>query len=209
MRRRKLSCAAALLLAVLAAWFIREIRTGDIPAAIGHWLYVREPLEKSDAVYVYAGGILERPAYGARLYREGYAPLVIVGGVLMDANLFAIGAFVNDGTLNRAAVVKRGVPEKNVDQIWDGTSTYDETLALKRYMLERGLDSAILVTSPFHTRRVRLCADRVFKGTGIKTTVAAARYPVINLERWWEDERDLLTIIIEYFKLLFYLTKYR
>ncbi|MFC1474697.1 YdcF family protein [bacterium] len=173
------------------------------------WLHVQDPLEKADAIYVYGGGVIERPVYAAKLYREGYAPTVVVGGILMDSNLIAIGHYLNDGDINRKVVVKRGVPGKRIVQIWEGTSTYEETESLKKYILQNKLKSVILVTSPFHTRRVRMCARRVFKDTGVKLIVTSVPDPEVNLENWWVDERDLVNIAVEFIKITYYFIKFR
>ena len=61
---------ALLVLAVLAAvWFLYYG---------GRYLQHEDPLQKADAIFVLAGTRAERPLEAIDLYKEGYAPIVVL-----------------------------------------------------------------------------------------------------------------------------------
>lgn len=184
-------------------------RTGDIPRAMGNFLMKTDPISNADLIYVFAGGTIERPGYAAELYKKGFAPRVVVAGVLIDFNLVAMGRYFNDGSINRRVAVMHGVPGPAIVQIWDGTSTYEEVVALKKFMTEHKLKKAILVTSAFHSRRARMCVRRVFKDSDMKLMITAPPDPYHSLDNWWKTENDMIAVFTEYVKLVYYFVKYR
>ena len=197
--------AAALLL--LAA----GVSSGAIPRGIGTWLDTGLPPVKADLIYVFAGGPTERPAYAAELYEKEYAPRLVVAGILVPVSLQAAGLQLNEGTLGRMELEDYGVPRGDIIQLDAGTSTLEELEALRDYMDEEGLDSALLVTSPFHTRRVRMCVHMVFSGSRSNITVTGVpeERARVSLKNWWASEYDTVTVAMEYIKLTYYLFKHR
>src|SRR5689334_25139598 len=65
--------AAGLLLVILAYAFRAPLFTGFANL----WI-VDDPPAKADAVVVLGGGLEYRPAAAAKLYREGYAPKILI-----------------------------------------------------------------------------------------------------------------------------------
>ncbi len=208
MRKKKiiLFITFIVIMLALAAGFV----SGYIPNKMGRWLKIESPLKKADLIYVYGGSTIIRSAYAAELYNKGYAPLVVTGGILVNHDLLALGLYYNDEMLNQRVLVKRGVPYKNTAQIHVGTSTFEETVGLKEFMKKNDLHSAILVSSPFHMRRIRYTANKVFKDYNAELIYAPVPEDMaqISLEGWWNKEDDFITIILEYVKMLYYVFKY-
>lgn len=204
-KHKRRSCLPFLIFVLL----VYLTYNGTIPRAAGRFLVVNEPIKNADLIYVFAGGTVERPGYAAELFKKGYAPTVIVAGVLIDFNFVAMDLYFNDGILNRKMLVRHGVPGKNIVQIWDGTSTYEEVVALKKYMVEHKSKKAILVTSAFHTRRVRMCVNRVFKDVDAELMVVAVPDPYHNVDNWWKEENSMIAVFTEYVKMAYYFVKYR
>jgi len=46
-------------------------------------------------------------------------------------------------------------------------TTYQESQLVRQLALNRGWDSLLAVSKPFHTRRARLCFRQAFAGTGV------------------------------------------
>ncbi len=205
---RRFGYTVAALLLVFALVYAGAGGPAGLLEFAGRWLVVETPLEKSDLIYVYAGGVPERPFHAAELYREKYAPKTAVGGVLVDSTLLALDKWYNEGTVNRRLLVRYGVAENDIFQIWDGTSTMEETIALRRLAEAQGLRSVILVSSPFHMRRVRFCAQRAFKGSGITLRYAPVKDSLIRPDSWWMHENGLISVTVEYIKLAYYHLKY-
>lgn len=206
MGKRRIKRIAVIFFAVLFIGLAVGLFSGWLPNKMGRWLKVESELKKADLIYVYGGSTLVRPAYAAELYRNNYAPLVVTGGILLNHELMALGLYYNDGYLNRRAVMRRGVPYDNTVKLPTGTSTYEETVGLKEFMKKNGHDSAILVSSPFHMRRIRYTAKTVFKDYDAELILAPVPEDMdtISLKYWWKEEEDFITITVEYIKLLYY-----
>jgi len=205
-KRRRIS---TLVVIAVILFLAAGIWTRAIPRWMGQWLVKDGPVQKADLIYVYAGRPAERPAYGAELFSRGLAPTVVVAGSIVPPNLEVLGLDFNEGTISRIEAEKNGVPPDRIVQLQEGTSTYEETAALEKYMEKNGLDSAILVTSPFHTRRVRMCAEMIFTSPDVRIDIAPVPDSDISLDQWWKEENDTVTVIVEYIKLAYYLFAYK
>jgi uncharacterized SAM-binding protein YcdF (DUF218 family) len=89
------------------------------------------------------------------LYREGYAPLIVVtGGV-------GRGDTTSEAIVGRRYLVAREVPEEDVVAQPVGRSTRTSMTAVGDWLRERGLRRVLLVSDPFHMFRLRLEAGRI------------------------------------------------
>ncbi|MCL4440798.1 MAG: YdcF family protein [Firmicutes bacterium] len=166
-------------------------------------LVVKDPLRKADAVVILSGGweskghlgksTLERYRYGIKLFQKGYGKyLVFSGGNLWgtpsEADEMAEMA-MSDGFSNESIVIEG-----------NSESTWENALFVKRALLERDLNSVVLVTSPYHSLR----AKTLFKDKGIKVISA----PVPNSEFYnasgLENLRIARLVLLEYIKLGLY-----
>jgi uncharacterized SAM-binding protein YcdF (DUF218 family) len=88
------------------------------------------------------------------LYREGYAPLIVVtGGV-------GRGDTLSEAIVGRRYLVAREVPDESVIARPVGRSTRTSMTAVGEWMHGRGLRRVLLVSDPFHMFRLRLEARR-------------------------------------------------
>ena len=80
------------------------------------------------------------------------------------------------------------------------------------YCLENKLKSAIIVTSPYHTRRTQFVFNDIFQGSGVEPIVLSTGYHgkfKTPDETWWLDRKTLETIWLEFGKILYWeLTPY-
>jgi uncharacterized SAM-binding protein YcdF (DUF218 family) len=94
---------------------------------------------------------------------------------------------------------------KNPQNIYftDGnvTSTYEEAVATRDFMLKKGFKSLILVTSHYHSRRALMIFKIIFKGTGIKIFTCNVGLDVINPHRWWQKELEVKMVLQEYLSM--------
>jgi len=104
------------------------------------WLVVSVPMEHADALIVLGGEPLARPQEAARLSGEGIAPLVFVSGI-------------GDHGENRRILIANGVPDTAIRVEPGSFSTFTNALFLKRILNAAYVRRAMIVTSPFHTRR--------------------------------------------------------
>jgi len=160
----------------------------------------------ADAIVVLAGATPEREAKAATLYREGWAPRVVISRQVLPTNvrdLLRLGVRSLDLQQEaRLALEKYGVPANRIVALADVASNTESELALvHRIARERGYRRVILVSSPFHTRRVKLIWSRA-DGERIEGLVVAARNEEFTVDGWWRKRRVAEAALHEYLGLL-------
>jgi uncharacterized SAM-binding protein YcdF (DUF218 family) len=170
----------------------------------GYWIVVEEEPIKSDAIVLLAGG-LSRPLCGADLYHKGYATVIYVGKVRPNdqtANLEKIGVcLVRQEELYKEILIKKKVPERAIQIFGNGyISTVEEAESLKK-ALGGTVAKLLVVTSPYHTRRVKAIFEDVLPNR--ETRVVADPYDKFA-RKWWTDRKSAINVILETTKTLFY-----
>ncbi len=95
------------------------------------------------------------------LYNEGYAPVIIVTGAQGDDEP------TTEASAMRAYLIERGVPEDAVLEEDASYNTRENLSNAKMIMEERGLVTALVVTSDYHLwRALSLCADMDIPASG-------------------------------------------
>ena len=106
------------------------------------------------------------------LYKRDIAPtLILTGGV-------GVGDTVSEAEVGRRYVMKQGVPGESILIERAGLSTDESMATVKRLMDGERLNSAVLVSDPFHMLRLRLLATRL----GIKSFSSPTRTSPITLD---------------------------
>lgn len=153
----------------------------------GYFLVVDEKPVKSDVIIVLSGG-QGRLEKGVKLYKEGYAPyLLLTNG--SEEQLY-----------ERALAL--GVPTDHIFMEDKSASTLDNAIYSKEIMLEKHFKSAIVVSSNSHMRRVKILYDQTFRNSGIRLTYMAGENQTYNPSAWWVEESNRKTTISEYIKLV-------
>jgi uncharacterized SAM-binding protein YcdF (DUF218 family) len=88
------------------------------------------------------------------LYRDDVAPMLIMTGGM------APGDTVSEAAVGRRYAVRRGVPEDAVLTERAGESSEESLRAVAALMRRQGMESAVLVSDPFHMLRLRILAAR-------------------------------------------------
>lgn len=193
--------AAVLVLLVIAA-------LSFLPFA-GRYLVYEDPLAHADAIVVLAGARVERWLEGVDLYRERWAPRIIVSpGRVEDAELqlHRMGIrFPSDAELARDAMIQMNVPPAVVTTLTGSLdNTAQEAAAIHELSARNHWTRVIVVTSKYHTRRARFAFTREFKGASVEILMRASRYDRATPERWWTDRADSRYVISELQKLIAY-----
>jgi hypothetical protein len=81
--------------------------------------------------------------------------------------------------------------------------THVEALEAKRILDERGFRSAILISSPYHMRRIRLIAGTVFGG-GYALTYVPARNQAAPTGADWDNRAGRRMVVREYLKTFWF-----
>ena len=190
---------AALLLAAGAISFVR----------VGMFLAQEQPLAKADAIFVFAGTLAERPLEAADLFREGYAPWVVVPRATIDQATFQLQKrglrIPTQSDLSREILLQLGVPGAAlISPTFIHDNTAEEARTLRELALEHRWRRVILVSSKYHLRRVALAARRALRGTDVEVIVRGSRYDESVPRRWWTRRRDVRWVAAEVPKLIAY-----
>ncbi|MGH9714585.1 MAG: YdcF family protein [Candidatus Acidiferrales bacterium] len=169
----------------------------------GRWLVREDTLSRADLIVVLSGGLPYRAEEAATVYRAGYAPEVWLTRPESPApDLLARGIhYVGEEEYNRDILIAEGVPESAVN-VFPGSivDTQQEVEEIARAMRSTGKTSAIIVTSPQHTRRAKVLWQRL-AGKNLEMKVHAAREDPFDADHWWRDTRDALSVVREYLGL--------
>jgi uncharacterized SAM-binding protein YcdF (DUF218 family) len=200
--------AARLALLVFAigvglAWLNREVllrRTGTFLLAV-------DAVAKADVAVVVRGDEIrfDRAMKVAALVREGWTDRVYVSSALADpaARALAAKGVVLPSTQDDivSVLMQRGVACERivVDASPPGGGTEGEMRRLRAFMSSRGLKSALLVTSWFHTRRVKRSAAAILPE--FRLAVLASDDEEVA-QRWWRQRYVAQTVVEEYGKLM-------
>ena len=168
---------------------------------LGPWLVVDEPLARSDVIFVTDGKTPERELEGAALFQEGWAPRVALtrprDQVAEDVRRLAGEPLPQE----RGALIlrRRGVPEAAIvrlERIVENTR--EELQADFDYARAHGFRRVIIVSSPYHTRRIRMIWSSRFDAE-VPAIVRVTRYEPVDPARWWRSRRSLEEISHEVF----------
>lgn len=191
------------ILVMVAVLAVLAILTSSLwLSAFGRYLVVDEKPEPSGAIVILSGETVPRVAKGVELYRQGYADLIIMsgGGKLTSK--------ITDSDLMRMEAVDLGVPPSAVVLERKAQSTYENAVYVKKILQERKIDSFLLVTSNYHTRRAKNIFGKVLKDTGIKFITVSAPDPRFSAFDWWKKHEGQQKALTELANIIVYTLKY-
>ncbi len=172
------------------------------------WLIQEDLTNKADALVFLMGSFSDRVLQTDDLYKQGLADqvLIVKASNKAAAALEARGIpVVNETRQVCDALVALGIPEDKVITIpGDATSTQMEAMIVREYILNHtSLDSLILVSSPFHTRRASLIFKTAFKNTATPVCIfsSPSSYSIHDAEKWWRSREMVQRVLMEYMKL--------
>jgi uncharacterized SAM-binding protein YcdF (DUF218 family) len=176
---------------------------------VGAFLADEDPLTKSDAIFVLAGTLAERPLEAADLFREGYAPRIVVTRGPIEqgtVKLAQLGITITTQfDLNQEVLLKVGVPKDAL--VAPGTihdNTADEARTLRGLIETHRWRRVIIVTSKYHLRRAGVAVKRALRGTDVEIVLRGSRYDESTPGEWWKRRTDIRWIASEVPKLLAY-----
>lgn len=170
---------------------------------LGSPLVVKDPLKKADAIVVLGGGwenkqtlatsTMERYKYGIKLFQKGYGKSIIFSG----GNL---NGLPSEAEKMAEMAMTDGFPNESIIVEGNSESTWENTLFVKKIILEKQFKSVILVTSPYHTLR----AKTMFKDKGINVISAPVSDSEFFASTGIENLRMARLVLSEYLKFALY-----
>jgi len=191
---------AALVLVALAV-----VAHGPALRLIGRALVVEDPVAKADAIVVVAGGTPSREDAAAALFREGLASNVVLSNPftpdrVRDLITMGVRRFDYQGEA-RVVLEHRGVPAEAIVALPQSVKTTEAELKVVGELARsRGWRRVILVTSPQHSRRVKLAWSRQAPAD-IQSIVRVAQDDDFLDGDWWRQRRAAEAVLHEYLGL--------
>ncbi|MCC7105125.1 MAG: YdcF family protein [Chloroflexi bacterium] len=136
-------------------------------------------LEVSDAIVVISGDEqLARLAEGVRLWRDGWAPELVLSGAAGDGG-------ISNAAAMRVLAERQGVRPSAIllDELAE--DTYGNAVHTRRLLERDGVRSLILVTSPYHLQRATRTFNAVYAGSGVRVIARAAPDSEWRKQSWW------------------------
>lgn len=179
---------------------------------LANYLVVEKPLENADAIFVLSGSesYVERAGEAAKLFKEKAAPKIFLtndglkGGWNQKEQRNPYFA-----ELARWELLRQGIPEDAIEilpTVVEGT--IGEARLLARVAAERKLNSLLLVTSAYHTRRALKTFERVFAKEALRVEIGVESAPpgieTPKSSEWWFSSTGWNTIASEYVKTFYY-----
>jgi uncharacterized SAM-binding protein YcdF (DUF218 family) len=174
---------------------------------MGQWLQYEPPLEKGDYLVPLAGDD-NRLLTAIELYKQGYAPMILLSNVYIPELNRAeklqgeLGhPVVHPHQLRREILDRLGVPATATAEFGRShISTTAEAESLRQYLGDRAA-KVILVTSPFHARRATIIFQRVMP----RAQFLVALTPEYRLsDPWWREQGSAQLTMSEVTKLIFF-----
>jgi len=151
----------------------------------------------SDAIVVISGDEqMARFAEGVNLYKQGFGRYLVFSGAAFDNG-------TSNADVMRDLAVQRGVPQSAILEEPLGEDTWGNAVYTREVLEAHGLQSAILVTSPYHLRRAQVTFDAAYSGSGIQLMVHAAPDSQWRKQSWWQQAETRRLTFTELQKLAY------
>jgi len=197
----KVSTRARLALLLLVAILLAGV---SMFRGAGLWLVRPDSPARADVLVVLSGSMPYRAEQAAILFHKGFAPEIWITRPESPAEILAsLGIeYSGEEQYNRQVLLHAGVPGQAIRILPEVVeNTQQEISEIVPEMRREGKSSALIVTSPEHTRRVRDLWRRL-AGKNLTAIVCQAPQDPFDAAHWWRDTRDVFSVCREYLGLL-------
>ena len=193
-RKKRSGCLVVLLFLLLII-----IASPLILRGLGGLLIYADPLENADAAVALSGDTGDRVSTAAWLYDEHYVDALYIT-YTEDAARDALILAANQGGID---LNKIHVTEATV------SNTVEEARAIRTLATNKGADSLIIITDPFHTLRTRVIFKHELRDRAIDIQVRPVGGHWYRSNTWYKTPEGIRLTIEEYLKIiLYYFGKY-
>ena len=198
---RSRSIYILIILLILAIVSVRSCRKA------ASWLIEEDLPVKADAIVFLIGSLPDRVLQTADLYEQELVRVLIVEpGIGAGKALEERGVpIIRESKLVCDALTALGIPEDHLIVLpGDATSTQMEAMIVREYVSHRSdLDSLILVSSLFHTKRASMIFRSTFKNAAKPVYIFSSPSPYTEMDaaKWWRNREAAQRVLMEYIKL--------
>lgn len=159
---------------------------------------------RADIMVALGGDAGDRGLTVSRLYAAGFAPRVLITG--MEGSPREVRrAYLH---WREQVLVEAGVPLERIEYDAESSNSWEEAVNTRRLMEAKGWRRVLVVSGPYHMRRLSWSWSKAFEGSGLEYALIASSLANWQPDSWWRDEMSGAAVIMEYIKLVYYLVKY-
>lgn len=174
---------------------------------ITRFIFLEDELKPADIVFIPGNGHAEPSELAARLYREGYAPLVLPSGrYAIGSGAFAgqksgareyVGRFDTEWAFMRHVLMENGVPGDAILREDEATYTYQNAICSRRRTDEAKLHirRAILCCVPIHARRAKMYYQTLYPD--VELLICPAKDVFICRDNWMHEPEGIDAVLGE------------
>ena len=156
---------------------------------ITDYIFIGKPPRKADAIFVVGGSLSEAAELTAKIYNNGYADKIIIGGKYsVKRDCFPLPEYETEYDFYKDVLLKNGVNESDI--YGENKSGYTKQNAeyAKRVVDENNLSisKALIVCKSFHAKRCLLLYQMSFPN--VDFTVVTFDGFDISKDNWYQTE---------------------
>jgi uncharacterized SAM-binding protein YcdF (DUF218 family) len=180
---------------------------------LGGYLIVEHEAKKADLIVCLAGKDVERGLAVVDAYKKGLAPYIFRAKKAKPDGFDYLNERVRNYPVGfdlfTLLIEGFGIPKKVILSTDDRVdSTIDEARVVRKFVLDKGYKSVIVITSLTHSRRAWLTFKKIFKDDDIRIISLPSHYQLFNTKDWWTKRKYTRALILEYQKLIYYQIAY-
>jgi len=162
--------------------------------AIGAIIIVGDPYESVDAIVILSGDDGNRLETAVEMRKAGFANKLVI----TDTTSAASNRLVQEAQQAGFPPDSIYVTDLQVD------STLDEAVAVREFALDKGWDSLMIVTDPYHSFRTRIIFRQELKNSGIDVLVRPVVGHWFTSTQWFLRSEGWQYLFLEIAKLINY-----
>lgn len=183
---------------------------------LAKYLVVEKPLAKADAILILGGSsvYVERAQKAAELFHQGVAPKIFLTDDGENAG-WSQKEKRNPAYFDLAVDELRahGIPREAIESLVpDNSGTIYESEELREKVRSQGMNSILIVTSAYHSRRALWVFQMDFAKNNLQTEIgivhAATGLQTPSPYIWWLTPQGWRSVAGEYVKILYYWLSY-
>ena len=188
---------------LVLGWLLGSLSLLAVITTFGPWLVCEQPIDAPDAILVLGSHEHERLPEAVRLARRWPGAMVVLTQPVTPTQFNCQDCANRVRTLGAA-----GVPSWRVRVLQPRVrNTFEELQAAEKWAREHQARRLLIVTSPYHTRRVSWLSRAVFRWTAVGIVASAVEGGVAF--PWWSRRYDRRYVLYEWAAIVSNSWRYR
>ena len=167
--------------------------------AVTDFIYVSDPPRRSDAIFVPGSAHPEHVLLAARMYREGWAPVIVPSGryAIGTEGFTADPRFATEWAWMRDLLLREGVPDAAILREDEATYTWQNAQNSRAVCERAGLtvSRGMLCCTPWHARRALFYYQAAFPDT--EWAVCPAEVDGMGRDAWYRTPEGRALVLGE------------